>query len=79
MKNQTSINLENTSSIKCKSCENEIFHEALFLRRISKFLSPTGKEEIIPISIFVCDKCGDVFTELLPDGIKLKEKKSDKY
>ena len=47
-------------NIVCPNCGSKIFIEAAVLKRLSSVLSPTGKEEIIPIPVFACAKCGTV-------------------
>lgn len=44
----------------CPHCGSKIFHEAVVLKKVSAILSPTGKEELMPIPVFVCDKCGEI-------------------
>jgi hypothetical protein len=39
-------------------CGGKMFTEAVMFKKISMFVSPTGKEEILPISVILCKKCG---------------------
>ena len=47
-------------NVVCKNCGSKLFHEAVALKKVSAILSPTGKEELMPIPVFVCDKCGEI-------------------
>lgn len=47
-------------NVVCPNCGNKIFVEAAILKKLSPILSPTGKEELYPIPVFVCSKCGTV-------------------
>ena len=38
----------------------QIFEPAVVLKRVSPIISPTGKEEVLPMEIFVCKQCGKV-------------------
>ena len=54
--------------------EKEI--EKVIFKKISALLSPSGKTEIVPMPIIVCDKCGkvsDIFDlqNLLPKELKV--------
>lgn len=49
----------NSPNVVC-SCGSKIFHEAVVLKKVSSLLSGTGKEELIPIPLYVCDKCGKI-------------------
>jgi len=41
-------------------CGGRIFTEAVMFKKISMFISPTGKEEILPISVIICKICGKI-------------------
>ena len=43
----------------CDKCGNYFFREVYALKEVSQFISPTGKNELMPIPIWVCDKCGE--------------------
>lgn len=47
-------------NVVCPNCGNKVFVEAAILKKLSPILSPTGKEELYPIPVFVCSKCGTV-------------------
>jgi hypothetical protein len=68
--------IKNAQSIKC-DCDGILFNEKITFKKISSFLSPTGKEEIIPIPVMVCEACGKVPSvfdpqNLLPSSLKAK-------
>jgi len=48
---------------------NQIFYEATVLRKISKFLTGTSDDAIIPLQIFV-NKDGKILTELIPKELR---------
>ena len=48
---------------------NQVFYEVTVLRKISKFLTGTSEDAIIPIPVFV-NKEGKILTELLPREIR---------
>jgi uncharacterized Zn finger protein len=60
------INLEDTTEIKCDECGNATFHEAVVLRSISRFITGTAQDGMMPIPVFACDKCGHVNAQFMP-------------
>jgi hypothetical protein len=60
------VGLDNTDEIKCDECGSTTFHPAFLLRKVSAFLSPSGKDTIVPIQVFACDACSHVNEEFLP-------------
>lgn len=47
-------------NIVCPNCGSITFTEVAVLKRVSPVLSPTGKEELYPIPVFACSKCGTI-------------------
>jgi uncharacterized Zn finger protein len=60
------INLEDTTEITCDQCSNATFHEAVLLRSISRFITGTAQDGMMPIPVFACDKCGHVNDRFMP-------------
>ena len=52
-------NIIESPNIVCK-CGNKVFIQAVVLKKISALISPSGKEEIVEIPVYVCSKCGEV-------------------
>jgi hypothetical protein len=70
--------LRNSASVTC-DCGGMIFSEKLFFKKISAILSGSGKEEVVPMPIMVCENCGGVPSvfdsqNILPEAIKAKKK-----
>ena len=60
---QQTIDMSQTTPIKCESCENQTFKQTLLIRKLSALVSPNGQETVIPIGVFACEKCGHVNSE----------------
>ena len=60
---QQTIDMSQTTSVKCDKCENQTFKNTLILRKLSALVSPNGQEQYVPIAVFACEKCGHVNTE----------------
>ena len=67
---QINIQIEKTLPTVCEKCGNDVFYEGLFLRKVSKFLTGSGKDSIIPIPTFACAKCNHVNEEFIPEVLK---------
>ena len=65
---QTNVNikLDDLTDIKCNECESEYFRSVMLMKRLSPLVSPTGREQIVPIQIFRCDDCGHVNEVFIP-------------
>lgn len=57
-------------NVVCQQCGGKVFQEGFALKKISRFLSASGKEETYPIPVIYCVKCGSVPDEYLnrPSG-----------
>ena len=59
------VNMANRNAIltspnqKCDKCGNYFFIEAFALKEVSSLVSPTGRNELAPIPIWLCSKCGE--------------------
>ena len=68
IKQSTPINDENG---------NQIFYEATVLRKMSKFLTGTTEDAVIPIPVFV-NKEGKILIELLPKELRTEYEEYNK-
>lgn len=67
---QPQFPLEQTSGILCEECNHPFFKASVILRKVSRFLTGTDKDAIIPIQVFACAKCNHVNKEFLPEPVK---------
>ena len=67
---QMQIKASDLKDITCDECESKVFREATMFKRLSALVSPTGKEQIVPLPIFRCDECGNINAEFLPNSEK---------
>jgi DNA-directed RNA polymerase subunit RPC12/RpoP len=68
MKQPVNMNvpLKDTQPIICENCGHNVFVEGLMLRKVSKFVTGTTQDAIMPIPTFACVKCGHVNEAFLP-------------
>ena len=57
------IKPEDLKDIVCEQCGGRYFRQVNSFKRLSALLSPTGKEQIIPVPSFRCDDCGFINKE----------------
>ena len=60
------IDFSKTSEICCENCGGKYFRQVNAFKRVSALVSPTGKEQIVPVPSFRCDDCGHVPEEFRP-------------
>jgi hypothetical protein len=62
---QQQIDIKKTTAILCdnKECNGDMFMSAMKFRRVSKILTGTKDDQIIPVTVFMCVSCGTVNRE----------------
>jgi len=60
--------IKNAQQIRCE-CGGILFQEKVTFKKISSILSPTGRDEIVPMPVIVCDNCGLVPAAFDPQGL----------
>ena len=68
MNNKLNIDLSNVDNIACEECEGDTFSPSFIIKQLSALMSPSGKETLIPLQIFKCDKCGHI-NKLFLEGL----------
>ena len=65
---QTKINVnpEDLKDIICEQCGSKFFRQVQAFKRLNALISPTGKEQIVPVPVFRCDECGFINKEFRP-------------
>ena len=71
MQEQMKMNVDIKQTTPIKSEEgNQIFQEAIILRKASKFLVGTSEDAVIPIPVFIDVKTNKIVIELLPKELR---------
>jgi uncharacterized Zn finger protein len=65
-KAQIKLDLKDLTDIVCENCGSKFFRQVNAFKKISALVSPTGKEQILPVPVFRCDECGHINKEFLP-------------
>lgn len=69
-KTQPKVSLKDSIELKCEKCEANVFSEGLMIRKISKFLTGTEQDSIVPIPVFYCVKCTHINDMFIPKEIQ---------
>ena len=57
------IDLTHAKTLECEECGCKGFKQTLMLKRLSALISPSGKETLLPIQAFACEKCSHINKE----------------
>ena len=57
------VDLTHATTLECEKCQCKAFKQSLMLKKLSALISPTGKEALIPVAVFVCEQCGHINKE----------------
>lgn len=69
MLEQQKINVDirkNSKAIVCEECGSEAFRDVIFLRKVSKLITGSSQDQIIPIPSFQCASCSHINKEFTP-------------
>ncbi len=79
MSNSPQMKVDITQSTPIKSEDgNQVFQEATILRKVSKFLTGTSEDGIIPIPVFIDIKTGKILLEMLPKELRTEYEEYNK-
>jgi hypothetical protein len=63
------VDIKNTTAIKSPD-GNQVFSEGVILRKVSRFVTGTSEDGVIPIPVFYDVVTGKVLVELLPKELR---------
>ena len=56
---QLNINYADAPYIECEECKGKVFEEKMMIKKISKFMTGSDQDSIVPIPVIACaDLCG---------------------
>ena len=71
---QPKIDISTSKAMVCENCGYDVFIPGSKFRTISKLVTGTPQDVIIPIEVFLCGECGEVNEAFLPQEIKNLDK-----
>jgi uncharacterized Zn finger protein len=54
------FNLADAPYLECEECGGQVFEERMMIKKVSKFLTGSDQDSIVPIPVISCAKCGHV-------------------
>jgi hypothetical protein len=51
-------------------CGNDTFMDGMKFRKVSRILTGSPMDTVIPIQVFLCTQCGKPLNDMLPDELK---------
>jgi len=70
-KPQMNVNIDIKNTAPITSPEgNQVFSEGVILRKVSRFISGTSEDGVIPVPVFYDVVTGKVLVELLPKDLR---------
>ena len=57
------VNLRDSETIKCEKCESIYFREVIYIKKVSKLLTGSAEDTIVPFPTYRCDDCNHVNEE----------------
>jgi len=63
---QMRIDLSQATDVKCEKCDNPYFAEVMMIKKVSKIMAASDKDQVFPIPVLQCTSCGHVNEEFIP-------------
>jgi hypothetical protein len=68
------LDLSTSKPIVCAKCGGDIFIPGSKMRKISKLITGTDQDVVVPFEILLCGDCGEILEEMLPTQLLALEK-----
>lgn len=66
---QPQIDLKNTTQVK-NSSEGSVFQQGVILRKVSKFITGTDEDALMPIPVFFDPETNKILTDSVPKELR---------
>jgi hypothetical protein len=67
LQQQVNINPDDLTDISCHECDGKHFVQVYRMKKLSALISPDGQEQLVTMPMFICNDCGAVPKEYLPN------------
>ena len=54
------VDLREQPSVKCEKCESLFFEEVTMIKKVSKLLTGSSEDTIVPFPTYMCNDCSNV-------------------
>ena len=58
--NQMRVNPLELPNIKCEKCDNIFYDKVTVIKKVSKLLTGSPKDELIPMETYICTECSHI-------------------
>ena len=58
------VNVMESPNVKCEECEDIFFEKVTIIKKISKLLTGSMEDQIVPMETYVCKSCGHMNKEI---------------
>lgn len=67
------VNLKEQPTVECEKCNSKYFKEVTMIKKVSKLMTGSSDDVIVPFPTYMCEKCGHVNEEfrLFDDNNKI--------
>tara|TARA_B100000780_G_C21029265_1_gene412653 strand:+ start:415 stop:666 length:252 start_codon:yes stop_codon:yes gene_type:complete len=71
--NKPQIDFSKATEMECQECKGTVFIPANKFLKVSKLVTGTPNDAIVPVELYLCGDCGEIVEELLPEQLKNKK------
>ena len=71
--NKPQIDFSKATEMECQECKGTVFIPANKFLKVSKLVTGTPNDAIVPVELYLCGDCGEIVEELLPEQLKTKK------
>lgn len=54
------IDLKQQPTVECENCKSKYFKEVVLLKKVSKILTGSSDDTMVPFPTYMCNSCGHV-------------------
>jgi hypothetical protein len=54
------IDLKKQPTVECENCKSIFFKEVTLIKKVSKLLTGSSEDTLVPFPTYMCDECGHV-------------------
>lgn len=60
------INFAEQPTVVCEECGNKFFKKVTVMKRVSKLLTGSHQDEVVPLETYACESCSHVNDDFNP-------------
>lgn len=60
------INMSDAEDLACEKCGSLVFEEKMMIKKISRFMTGSEKDQISPVQVIACAQCSHINEMFIP-------------